>query len=65
MTRKLEDVEWEWEHELGQEVEILVRGWLERPTDYALYIGGTFVVAYKNIQEIEQYLERYFMVKEN
>lgn len=57
-----EDIEWYWEHELGQEVEILVRGWLERPTDFALYISGTFVVAYKNIEEIEEYLERYFMV---
>lgn len=61
-----EDIEWYWEHELGQEVEILVRGWLERPTDHALYIGGTFMVAYKHLHEIESYLERYFMTrKEN
>lgn len=57
-----EDIEWQWERELEMEVEIIARGWLERPTDYALYLDNTFMVAYKNIEEIEEYLERYFMV---
>lgn len=64
MKRTLEDVEWYWEHELGQEVEILPRGWVDSPTDYGLYLDGTFIVAYKNIHEIESYLERYFITQE-
>lgn len=57
------DVETYWEQELGEPVEIVPVGWTNMPTEYALYIGGTHVVAYKRLEEIEDYLSRYFCVK--
>jgi len=57
------DVETYWTAELNEEVEIVPVGWTNMPTEYALYIGGTHVVAYKRLEEIEDYLSRYFCVK--
>ena len=62
---KTKSIEEFWAKELGQEVEIVSRGWVHSPQDHALYIGGTFMVAYKHLDEIEDWLARYFMVKEN
>lgn len=60
--RAREDIEWQWERELGQEVEIMPRGWVDNPTDFALFLDSTFIVAFKHLHEIENYLERYFLV---
>lgn len=57
------DVETYWKSELNEEVEIVPVGWTNMPTEYALYIGGTHVVAYKRLEEIEDYLSRYFVLK--
>lgn len=57
------DVERYWTAELNEDVEIVPVGWTNMPTEYALYIGGTHVVAYKRLEEIEDYLSRYFCVK--
>lgn len=57
------DVENYWAQELGETVEIIPVGWTNMPTEFALYIGGTHVVAYKRLEEIEDYLSRYFCVK--
>ncbi|QOC59406.1 hypothetical protein SEA_LIFES_81 [Microbacterium phage Lifes] len=59
----VKDVETYWTAELNEEVEIVPVGWTNMPTEYALYIGGTHVVAYKRLEEIEDYLSRYFCVK--
>lgn len=56
-----EDVETFWTRELGQRVEIITRGWVDYPTDYGLWVEGTFMVAYKHLDEIEDYLAVYFM----
>lgn len=61
---ELNSIEKQWSDELQEDVQIVSRGWAHSPDDYALHIGGTFVVAYKRISEIEDYLARYFMVKE-
>lgn len=61
---KLETIESYWEAELGEGVDIVPRGWVDYPSDYALYLSGTFVVAYKNLEEIEDWLERYMMVQD-
>lgn len=57
------DVENYWTQELGESVEIVPRGWADYPSDYALYLGGTFIVAYKRLEEVEDYLSRYFVLK--
>ncbi|USH44539.1 hypothetical protein SEA_CASSITA_85 [Microbacterium phage Cassita] len=59
----VKDVETYWTAELNEEVEIIPVGWTNMPTEYALYIGGTHVVAYKRLEEVEDYLSRYFCVK--
>lgn len=61
---KISDVEYYWSSELGETVEINPRGWVDYPSDYGLWVGGTFVVAFKRLEEIEDYLNRYFCVKE-
>lgn len=58
----IETIESYWSLELGEDVEIVSRGWVDYPSDYALYLSGTYVVAYKNLEEIEQWMERYMMV---
>ena len=52
-----------WSRELEEDVEIVVNGWVNGPQDYALYISGTHVVAFKRMAEIEEYLGMYFMKK--
>lgn len=52
-----------WSRELEEDVEIVVNGWVNEPQDYALYISGTHVVAFKRMSEIEEYLGMYFMKK--
>ena len=59
--RMHEDIERYWSKELGESVDILPRGFKECADDYALYIEGTFVVAYRNLSEIEDYLGKYFV----
>lgn len=63
MSNSVTDVENYWSTELNEEVEIIPVGWTNIPTEFALYIGGTHVVAYKRLEEIEDYLSRYFCVK--
>lgn len=57
------DVENYWSSELNEEVEIIPVGWTNMPTEFALYIGGTHVVAFKALSEVESWLERYMVVK--
>ena len=52
-----------WSRELEEDVEIVVNGWVNGPQDYALYISGTHVVAFKRMAEVEEYLGMYFMKK--
>jgi len=63
MTKSIDSVENYWSAELGETVEIVPVGWVEYPSEYALYISGTHVVAFKKLEEIEDYLSRYFCVK--
>lgn len=58
----LTDAETYWSAEIGESVDINPRGWADYPSDYGLWIGGTFVVAFKRLEEIEDYLSRYFCV---
>ena len=60
---KLETVENYWQAELGEPVEIVPVGWADYPSEYALYLSGTHVVAFKRLEEIEHWLERYMMVQ--
>lgn len=62
---ELNSVERQWSKELDEDVEIVPRGWAHSPTDYALYIGGTHMISYRKVEEIEDYLARYFMVRGN
>lgn len=57
------DIETYWAQELGETVEIVPVGWTNCPTEFALYVGGTHVVAYKKLEEVEDYLSRYFVLK--
>lgn len=57
------DVETYWQQELGETVEITPVGWENCPTEFALYVGGTHVVAFKRLEEVEDYLSRYFVLK--
>ena len=50
-----------WSRELDEPVQVEVNGWREGPNDYSLYISGAFVVAFRHLHEIEDYLGRYFM----
>ena len=52
-----------WSRELDEPVQVEVNGWREGPSDYSLYISGAFVVAFKRMSEIEEYLGMYFMKK--
>lgn len=60
---KIETLESYWSAELGEGVDIVPVGWHDYPSEYALYISGTHVVAFKKLEEIEDYLSRYFCVK--
>lgn len=62
MIQSIEDY---WSRELGRTIEIVPRGWASTPDDYALYCDGTFMVSYKHLGEIEDYLSRYFVLKGN
>lgn len=63
MTKSVTDVETYWSKELGEGVDIVPVGWVNMPTEYALYVSGTHVVSFKGLDEIEDYLDRYFVVK--
>lgn len=52
-----------WTKELQEEVSILPMGYVSNPTEVGLWVGGTFITSYKRLDEIENYLETYFMVK--
>lgn len=57
------DLETYWSKELGETIEIVPRGWVHSPEDFALYVSGVFVISFKHLDEIEDYLARYFMVQ--
>lgn len=59
----IESLESYWAAELGETVDIVPVGWADYASEYALYISGTHVVAYKHLEEIEQWMERYMMVQ--
>ena len=63
MSKSVTDVETYWSEELGEGVDIVPVGWVNMPTEYALYVSGTHVVSFKGLDEIEDYLDRYFCVK--
>lgn len=63
MTKSVSDVETYWSEELGEGVDIVPVVWVNMPTEYALYVSGTHVVSFKWLDEIEDYLDRYFVVK--
>lgn len=60
---KIETLESYWSAELGEGVDIVPVGWAEYPSEYRLLIGGTDVVSYRHLEEIENWLERYMMVQ--
>lgn len=60
-VKALEDA---WTAELKQEVVVLPMGFVSSPKEFGLWIDGTFITAYKHLEEIENYLGLYFMVKE-
>lgn len=60
----MQDIENYWSDELGEDVRILPVGWAEYPSEWSLYISGTHVVAFKKLEEIEDYLSRYFCVRD-
>lgn len=57
----LETVESYWTAELGEPVEIVAVGWVDYPSEYALHISGTHVVAFKRLEEVEDFLDSYFV----
>lgn len=59
----MEDLENYWSAELGESVDIVPVGWADSPAEYRLLIGGTDVVSYRYLEEIEHWLERYMMVQ--
>lgn len=59
----IETLENYWAAELGETVDIIPVGWAESPEEYRLLIGGTDVVSYRHLEEIEHWLERYVMVQ--
>lgn len=52
-----------WSHELGQDVAIISMGFVTSPREHGLWVDGTFIVSYKNLHEIDEYLSRYFLVQ--
>lgn len=62
MTKSLPDVENYWAAELGEPVDIVPVGWADYPSEYRLLISGTDVVAFKRLEEVEDYLSRYFCI---
>lgn len=58
------DVEAFWSSELGEQVDILEDGWLNCPTDYSVYVAGDYMVTLGSMADVEQWLERYVMVRE-
>lgn len=58
------DVETYWAAEVGEQVDILPDGWLNCPTDYSLYISGQYMVTLGSMADVEAWLERYVMLKE-
>lgn len=54
-----------WSVELDEDVEIVPRGLVEDPDDYVLYVAGTFMVSFKYLEEIEEYLGRLFVLGGN
>lgn len=59
----IETLESYWTAELGEAVDIVPVGWAESPAEYRLLIGGTDVVSYRYLDEIESWLEKYMMVQ--
>jgi len=47
------DLETYWSKELGETIEIVPRGWVHSPDDFALYVSGVFVVSFKHLDESE------------
>lgn len=63
MEQRIRELETYWSTELKEEVIILPMGYISDPTEVRLWVGGTFITAYKHLEEIENYLETYFMVR--
>jgi hypothetical protein len=59
----IETLESYWAAELGETVDIIPVGWADSPAEYRLLIGGTDVVSYRHLEEIEQWLERYMVLE--
>lgn len=57
------DLETFWQQELGESVEIIPVGWNEWPSEYALYLGGTNVASFRLLEDLEDYLSRYSVLK--
>lgn len=57
------DVENYWSAELGETVEITPIGWNEWPSEYGLYVNGSSVGSFRMLEEVEDYLSRYFVLK--
>lgn len=54
-----------WSEELKQDISIIPMGFVSSPKEYGLWVDGTFITAYKHLEEIENYLGIYFLVKED
>lgn len=61
MSKSVNDVENYWSEELGESVDIVPVGWHDYPSEYRLLIGGTDVVSFKHLSEIEDFLDVYFV----
>lgn len=65
MKDRIEELQAYWSEELQEDVQILPMGFVATPDEVGLWVGGTFITSYKRLDEIEDVLERYFMVKED
>lgn len=53
-----------WSDELQEDVQIVPMGYVSDPHEVGLWVGGTFITAYKHLHEVVSYLETYFMRRE-
>lgn len=59
----IEDVETFWSAELGEPVAISTTEWAQVPVEFSAYISGRHVVSCSSLEKVEQWLERYVMVR--
>lgn len=60
----VEDCETYWTAELGEPVSISCVEWANIPVEFSAYISGRHVVSCSSLEKVEQWLERYVMVRE-